>query len=211
MTPITYPMRPLNGGSLDKVTAIIPPWPRAYEPKVNGWRVLVHVPTGTCWNRHLEPLTIADEFKPALAKLKDQPSFEWLDCEGLSRRHGYGKGSLVVLDIISLLDDTDNVWRDMDYTLRREAIEFNFENELGLFISDVQENEVYRLPSLTTWQGRWPEATWKIMQAQNMAHNLTGENVFFEGFVCKRLDSTYTVQLQDPRRETSNWIKHRKL
>lgn len=195
-------MRPLNGGNLER-GGIIPPWPRAYEPKINGWRVLVHTPSGTCWNRHLEPLSIADEFKPALAKLKEifEPYFDWLDCEGLSRRHGIGKGSLIVLDIISVLGAT--------YTQRRQEIEQRVPNELGLFISNVRGNEVYRLPSLMTWHGQWPEATWRIMQAQNKSHNLTGENVFFEGFVCKRLDSKYEIQLRSDKQETTNWIKHR--
>lgn len=192
-------MRPLNGGSLDKPHAIIPPWPRAYEPKVNGWRVLVHAPTGICWNRHLEPLTIADEFGPALAKLREQP-FDWLDCEGLSRRHGLGKGSLVVLDVPLAV---------VPYTQRRRLIEQHFPNELTLWVSNVRENEVYRLPSLTSWHGKWPEATWHIMQAQNNSQQLAGENVFFEGLVCKRLDSKYNLQLRSDNNETVAWTKHR--
>lgn len=202
VAPITYPMRPLNGGNLDKPHPIIPPWPRAYEPKVNGWRVLVHAPTGTCWNRHLEPLSIADEFKPALAKLKGQP-FEWLDCEALSRRHGIGKGSLVVLDI------ADSAAAQSTYTARRTSLERYFPNEITLFISNVRPNEVYRLPSLTSWHGKWPAAVWNIMQAQNQSAGLSGENVFFEGLVCKRLDSKYTLQSRSEKEVTTAWVKHR--
>lgn len=202
VSPITYPLRPLNGGNLDKPNAIIPPWPRAYEPKVNGWRVLVHAPSGACWNRHLEPLSIAGEFAAALAKLKEQP-FAWLDCEALSRRHGIGKGSLIVLDINGPPVASDS------YVVRRKSLELHFPNEITLFPSSVKENEVYRLPSLTSWHGKWPEATWRIMQAQNKAAGLAGENVFFEGLVCKRLDSKYPLQLRSDTDETTVWIKHR--
>src|SRR5206468_11528941 len=73
------------------------------EPKYNGWRVLAHVPNGTCFTRHLEPLTIAHEFASALALLRragELMAIEWFDCEGLERRHAVGRGTLVVLDAI---------------------------------------------------------------------------------------------------------------
>ncbi len=44
MTPITYPARPVNGGSFDKARPKIGVW--HYEPKNNGWRALVHAPSG---------------------------------------------------------------------------------------------------------------------------------------------------------------------
>ena len=37
------------------------------EPKLNGWRALIHTPSGIMWNRHGALLTIADCFRPALA------------------------------------------------------------------------------------------------------------------------------------------------
>jgi ATP-dependent DNA ligase len=41
----SYPARPLNGGPLE----LAPPKPGqwGYEPKYNGWRALVHAPTGS--------------------------------------------------------------------------------------------------------------------------------------------------------------------
>jgi hypothetical protein len=190
-------MRPLNGGNLER-GGIIPPWPKAYEFKLNGWRLMVHTPTGMCWNRHLESSSITDEFKEALAKLKQCP-FEWLDCEALSRRHKIGKGTLVVLDIpIGMLT----------YEQRHKQIVEHFQ-QMMLWPNLVKENEVYCLPSLTDWHGKWPEATWRIMQGQNTHHGLTGENVFFEGLVCKRLDSKYAMQLRSSKEESSAWIKHR--
>ena len=50
MNPITYPARPINGGPLEKARPKHGEW--FYEPKYNGWRALVHVPTGTMFNRH---------------------------------------------------------------------------------------------------------------------------------------------------------------
>jgi len=196
MTPPTFPMRPMNGGNLESKFATLPPWARAYEPKVNGWRVIVHSPSGACFNRHNEPLTIAGEFKAALAILKDSP-FTWLDCEGLSRRHHLGKGSLVVLDIIDL---HWNSWAQ-----RKRVIVDYFK----LAIIDpriIQDNWVYHLPTI---EAEKANGVWQSLQAQNESVNLTGENVFWEGLVCKRLDSAYTLQLQDSKRETTNWIKHR--
>ena len=72
------------------------------EPKLNGWRALIHTPTGTMWNRHGDLLTIAEFFRPALAalaKLADQ-RIVWADCEALERRHNLGRGTLVVLDFV---------------------------------------------------------------------------------------------------------------
>ena len=49
-TLITFPARPIQGGRLD----LAPPKRGLWfaEPKLNGWRALIHTPTGTMWNRH---------------------------------------------------------------------------------------------------------------------------------------------------------------
>ena len=69
---------------------------------MNGWRALIHTPTGTMWNRHGTLLTIADCSRPALATLAKltRRGFVWADCEALERRHNLGRGTLVVLDVI---------------------------------------------------------------------------------------------------------------
>jgi hypothetical protein len=69
------------------------------EPKLNGWRAMIHTPTGTMWNRHGALLTIADCFRPAPASLAKLASrgLVWADCEALERRHNLGRGTLVVL------------------------------------------------------------------------------------------------------------------
>ena len=105
-------MRPMNGGRFDLAYPKRGTW--FYEPKYNGWRALVHAPTGTMFNRHGERLTIESEFKDALAMLKDSPVAEWFDMEGLNRRHNLCRGLLVILDAI--LPET--------YQKRRAIVEF---------------------------------------------------------------------------------------
>src|SRR5678816_3819971 len=102
--PPTYPARPVNGGPFPKAR----PKPGGelqwvYEPKYDGWRALVHVPTGTMVNRHGQELTIANDFRAALDAIRttlDAEAFKWVDCEGLQRRHDFGQSSLIVFDVI---------------------------------------------------------------------------------------------------------------
>ena len=93
MKPPTFPARPINGGPFHKARPKPGEW--FYEPKYNGWRALVHIPTGTMFNRRGEPLTIAAEFADALDILRrtlDAEAFKWADCEALERRHNIGQG-----------------------------------------------------------------------------------------------------------------------
>jgi ATP-dependent DNA ligase len=104
--PPTYPARPLNGGPLE----LAPPKPGqwGYEPKYNGWRTLVHAPTGSMFNRHGQPLSIAAEFGGALGRLRavaliaEGRAVEWFDCEALDRRHALGRGTLLVFDYLTV-------------------------------------------------------------------------------------------------------------
>ena len=101
-SPITYPARPINGGPFDKALPKFGEW--HYSPKYNGWRVMVHIPSGKMWNRLNQPLTIAAEFDAAVSQLRDSLNgdarFAWADCEGLDRRHSLGRGSLILLDLV---------------------------------------------------------------------------------------------------------------
>jgi len=87
--PCTYPARPISGGPLER--ALPKPGDWCYEPKYNGWRALVHAPTGTMFNRHGQPLNIAALFGSALKHLRtvrlliDGVPVEWFDCEALCR------------------------------------------------------------------------------------------------------------------------------
>ena len=98
--PPTFPARPIRGGKLELAPKKSGIW--FAEPKYNGWRALVHTPTGAMWNRHGQRLTIEREFAKALAALRAlaESGLVWADCEALERRHQIGRGSLVVLDWI---------------------------------------------------------------------------------------------------------------
>jgi hypothetical protein len=97
MTPPCFPARPISGGPLPKAQPKHGAW--AWEPKFDGWRAWVHAPTRSMWNRHLQPLSIADEFKDALDLLQ-QLRLDWCDTEALSRRHALGRGTLILLDYL---------------------------------------------------------------------------------------------------------------
>src|SRR5882724_10432217 len=96
MNPITYPARPLNGGRFGLVSKRPV---HLWSTKLNGWRALVHAPTGAMFNRNGEQLSIIEEFTDALDQLS-QGAIQWLDCEALERRHNIGRGSLIILDAV---------------------------------------------------------------------------------------------------------------
>ena len=189
---ITYPARPVNGGSLDIALPKIGQW--FYEPKYNGWRVLVHVPTGTMFNRKGELLTISGEFKSALEKLKTSP-FEWLDCEALERRHKIGRGTLIVLDAPI----------PGGYHVRRLMLERHFET-LTIFGNPAEDN-VYSVPFWTPELAfsRDGVSVWHVLKGWNKKLGCD----FFEGMVAKKADSVYPIQLQSTDREFPFWVKHR--
>jgi ATP-dependent DNA ligase len=187
--PPTYPARPLNGGSLDVARPKRGEW--CAEPKLNGWRTLIHRQSGAMFNRKLEPLSIAGEFELALDSLRiGLPWAEWVDCEALERRHGIGKGTLIVLDFVSAVPYTD----------RRQAL-------------------AEALPVLPLYQ--WPDEDqlWTVHSSQDIqavweGARKTNDEIlagaqFYEGIVCKRAASPYPVQLVSATRESPHWIKHR--
>jgi len=188
MRPITYPARPVNGGPLDKALPKHGVW--LYEPKYNGWRTLVHVPSGTMFNRKGERLSIAAEFRPALEKLQRTP-FEWLDCEALERRHGLGQGSLIVFDYIA----------HGSFVERRQQLHAVFDraSELGPF--ETCGCDEVRLPLISNE----PLALWTELQEANRILGCE----FYEGIVAKRAHSLYPIQLLSPNKEFPFWVKHR--
>ena len=197
-TPPTYPARPMNGGPLPSA----PPklggrwW---YEPKYNGWRVLVHTPSGTCFNRHGASLSIAEEFAAPLARLQASCPFEWLDCEGLERRHGIGRGTLLVLDT---LDDAGKFY-DERQNLLGDWGENTHDGPERLPINTKPEpDSLYRVPY---YSALLVDHAWHRMPEINREWGC----VFFEGVVAKRASGRYPKQLQDSTRHTPDWIKHR--
>ncbi len=101
---ISYPARPLQGGKLDRAPKKTGLW--YAQPKYNGWRALVHCPSGAMWNRHGGRLSIAHEFDAVLRELQKlaEAGLIWADCEAMERRHNVGRRSLIVLDLIPTRD-----------------------------------------------------------------------------------------------------------
>jgi hypothetical protein len=200
MKPVTYPARPLNGGRFGLVTKKPV---HLWSAKLNGWRALVHTPTGTMFNRQGEELSITAEFAEALENMS-QCGIEWLDCEALERRHNIGRGSLIILDaVVPELTAAERYCRSLEEAERWNWPSLVIENR-------PEENRVYLVKqgalsdashtgklALTTW--------WNSMQRLNRAWGVD----FYEGLVAKRTDSPYPIQLRSPDSECPFWIKHR--
>lgn len=190
----TYPARPINGGPLDKARPKHGKW--ACEPKVNGWRALVHVPSGTMWNRQGEKLSIAGEFKPALEKLREQVVAEWADCEALERRHNIGRGTLIVLDAFFAVGRETRC----NYAERRAFFE-----TLPTFLRPAlcKPDSIYLIPSYD--QALHELELYELLKTLNAESRCE----FYEGVVMKRTTAPYPSQLISPTRETTDWVKHR--
>lgn len=198
---ITYPARPIQGGRLELAPPKRGQW--YAEPKLNGWRALIHTPTGTMWNRHGSLLTIADCFRPALAMLAKlaSRSLVWADCEALERRHNLGRGTLVVLDAIP--ESGTSI-----YTMRRAMLEsllpYNpaFDGDTS---RPVPSGAVVLTPARRADSHTDALAYYQRLRAANRALGCD----FFEGVVMKRADSPYPVQLHSAKEEFRGWVKHR--
>jgi ATP-dependent DNA ligase len=193
--PITFPARPLNGGRLELAPAKRGEW--AVEPKLNGWRVLVHAPTRTAFTRRNEPLSIAAEFATALDRIHflwtRNPAMEWIDCEGLERRHGIGRGALVVLDAVM-----PGCYRDRRARLRQVT------GEPPPIEAQPSPDSVTLVPSFPM-----PEAA--AVYARLRELNQLWRSPFYEGIVMKRTDSSYPIQTRSGTEEFLGWVKHRFL
>lgn len=193
MKPPTYGAYPTNGGPLDVARPKLGRW--IPEPKFNGWAAIAHVPSGALFNAHtLAPSTIAHEFKPALEALAELDHqicrLEWVHVEALERRHGIGKGCLIVLDLI---DEATK-----PYEARRELM-------LDL-LPELNLTPPADFPLLSIPPAICPTLdVWRDLQAINKRLGCE----FYEGMVMKRTDSLYPIQLRSPKEPTRQWVKHR--
>ncbi|HEV7924441.1 MAG TPA: hypothetical protein VGR14_03755 [Verrucomicrobiae bacterium] len=197
-TFLTYPARPINGGHLKYALPKVGQW--SYEPKYNGWRGLLHVPTGAMWNRHGKRLSIASEFAKAAGKLKLTP-FEWLDVEALHRRHRLGRGTLIVLDPVMRPDLPPQPYTERVQLLYDYLVEPEWAECLPQGVKPA-DNAVYIPP--VYGEGERDEL-WKQLQEVNKSLGCD----FYEGLVAKRDDSLYPIQLNSPDQCTPTWMKHR--
>lgn len=200
---ITYPARPIQGGRLE----LAPPKRGLWyaEPKFNGWRALIHTPTGTMWNRHGALLTIADCFRPALGALAKLASrgLVWADCEALERRHNLGRGTLVVLDVIP--ESGTPI-----YSARRALLESLLPSDPvcdGDTSRPVPSGTLVLTPTRRADSHANPLAFYLRLRDANRVLGCD----FFEGVVMKRADSAYPVQLRSATEEFRGWVKHRFL
>ncbi|WP_207910725.1 DNA ligase-like domain-containing protein [Chthoniobacter flavus] len=172
---------------------------------MNGWRALIHTPTGTMWNRHGALLTIADCFWPALASLAKLASrgLVWADCEALERRHNLGRGTLVVLDVVQEA-------KTPSYEQRRAMLESLLPRD-PVFSGDttrsVPINAVCLTPNLRVEDQAGALTFYARLREANRALGCD----FFEGVVMKKAGSSYPVQLRSAMEECRGWCKHRFL
>jgi hypothetical protein len=155
------------------------------------------------WNRHGALLTIADSFRPALpalAKLASQ-GLVWADCEVLERRHGLGRGTIIVLDVVPESGAPT-------YEQRRTMLGALLLVEpvfCGDTSSPVPRDAVCLVPTLRIDNHADALAFYWRLRVANRSHRCD----FFEGVVMKRADSHYTVQLHSATEEFRGWVKHR--
>lgn len=198
MTPITYPQRPVNGGPLDRALTKIGDW--RIQPKFNEWRILVHIPSGSMFNRHNLPLTIAHMFDHALmelnARLGNHAKFEWADCGGMGRRHEIGKGTLVVYDVVPSFDHDHEPYHE-----RRSWIDRAL-NVWTPLDARMPEEKVFLAPS---YPGTLAPTIWHELQEANKKLGCD----FYEGLVAYRANARYAKQLISAEQETSSLVKHR--
>jgi hypothetical protein len=174
-----------------------------WSPKVNGWRALVHTPTGTMFNRQGQLLSIAGEFTQALALLRDC-GIEWLDCEAFERRHNLGRGSLVLLDAVIPALTASERWHKV---ILASNLRWPMLTSQG---PAPGENQVYLIQQTDCSDAspsslRFLSSVWDGMQLTNKAWGVD----FYEGLVAKRADSPYPIQLRSATAECPFWVKHR--
>lgn len=199
-SPFTFPARPIQGGKLNRAPKKTGLW--FVEPKYNGWRALVHCPSGAMWNRHGERLSIEREFLEAVRELRKLAAdgLIWADCEALGRRNKIGCGTLIVLDWIA--EEDAPIYKE-----RREFLESILPSEsMSGGGETLPEKSVLLSSSIADTEG----------QALQLYHALEAINHavradVFEGVVMKRGGSVYPVQLRSAREECRAWVKHRFL
>ncbi|MEY2411061.1 MAG: hypothetical protein QOF48_3731 [Verrucomicrobiota bacterium] len=149
------------------------------------------------FNRKCEPLSIESDFVNALRLLRgtlDAEAFEWADCEALERRHGIGRGTLIVLDVIP----HENKY---SYGERRGWMPPSI---LPVLYPSCKPQDNALFQSATIDAANANEC-WESLQA----HNRNWGCDFYEGLVAKRVDSLYPKQLRSHSQEFHLWMKHR--
>ena len=213
--PPFFPARPVNGGPLNARTCGARSTGWVYEPKVNGWRALLHCPSGTLFNRHGQRLSIEREFDTVtrMARLITDPALEWLDCEAFERRHPLGRGSLVILDAPLVQGGYNERQQYIHDKLVDTGIAVSWAFEQFAPPGERLLTFAYVYETLAAQQssGHLPDeaidpfAAWPRLQQCNKHFGCE----LFEGMVAKRTADAYPLQNTDPKREFPHWVKHR--
>lgn len=207
MTPplITFPARPVNGGRLENAPSKVGPW--IVQPKVKDWRAIIHAPTRRIWNRHGQPMSIADNLADVLEILRFS-SFDWLDVGVMERQNQLLRNSIIVFDTI------DPELAHFTHENRRAHLEIAFETLPDAIDLKPSRNRVFLINEYCTERPDGPLVIYHALQNQNVAlggnpHDDTDMKNFYEGIVCKRTDKPYPIQLLSPEKTTPWMIKHR--
>jgi len=199
--PTTFPARPINGGPLE--LALPKPGQWCYEPKYNGWRALVHAPTGAMFNRQCQPLSITEAFCAALKRLRTitlvtgGQTIEWLDCEVLDRRHALGRGTLLVFDYIAPPEVAAESLQQRKALLAQAFEPHDYaQPPLPEMVYGVQHHDPGEIE---------PAALYRELKQLNAKWGCE----FYEGLVAKRTIDPYPIQLRSSHEEFAGWVKHR--
>lgn len=196
MTPPTFPGRPRNGGPLELALKAGMYGSRfdcalnrvCFQPKYNGWRAMVHTPSGRMFNRYNHEFSgVQRSFVKALEQLKECP-FEWLDCEALERRHDIGVGSLIVLDWV-----TSGMGQQDRHTF------------LSCYFPDATVGKEYDWEAGCYLVTEHPREYEGVLKARNAALGC----VFYEGVITKQIKSEYPMQLESANETATAWVKHK--
>ena len=194
----SFPAYPINGGRIEAAPKKIGTW--IYQPKIDDWHGVVHVPTGRVWNQYGQPSSIAEKFFAPLRLLQKSP-FKWLDVGLMNNRHDMMRGCIVIFDVIApgpfieRRTGLEKVFADRILPMASELLEHGSVHDQLFLINQTTEDEINPLPF------------WHRLQAENCNALLTKN--FYEGVVAKRIDKPYPLQLRKPKEPTPWMMKHR--
>lgn len=192
---IGYPPAPTNGGRFEDAPAKIGDW--VWQPKVNEWRGICHVPTLTVWSQYGDLSTVEQQGKIAVALEELRPFaqvLEWLDIGIFENRHDLMKGSIVVFDWIPNRLKLPHWDRRI---ILRQWFRTMPQSTVGILGASTG---VYLV---SEWYMNVP-MIWEGLQQMNAALG----KPFYEGLVAKRRDAIYPLQHR-AKGKTHLWVKHR--
>lgn len=189
-----------NGGPLESALPKVGEW--VWQPKVDDWRAVVHVPTRTVWNQYGKLMSIAGKFPVALTALSAFGRAEWLDVGMMENRHDLMRGCIIVFDMMD-----EPTWsQERRYGVLRQmfpVLPVNVASLLATTGGQVRDS-VYLISqwdNVESTEDALKRQAWLKIQNESIGHK------FFEGLVAKRADSPYTFGAK-PKQVTPDWVKH---